>query len=175
MKPVTYTLPERLLIGAAFVMFAAMIAATLGQVLFRYFLQISVPWTEEAARALFVMANLTGIAIAYREREHIIVDFLFTRLPPKLQRGLSVLFSLMTLGFLAFWARGSWAMVGRNWNVELITAAWFRVAYFYVWELGMIALMAVYILLDIRGLVTGKTTSLLPQKDPSPKTTQEAE
>ena len=57
--------------------FSGMLLATIWQVLFRYVLKISVPWTEELARILFIMTMFLGIAIAIREDEHIIVDFLF--------------------------------------------------------------------------------------------------
>lgn len=155
------SLPEKIVLGAAFLMFVGMLLATLGQVLFRYFLQISVPWTEEVARAFFVLSILTGIAIAYAEREHIIVDFIFSRFSPPIQRLVTAIFALCILAFLAFWARGAIEMAGRNWDVFLITMTWFRVAYFYIWELGMIGLLAVYVLLDLKRLMTGELTSLI--------------
>lgn len=155
------TLPERLILGAAFTMFAGMLVATLAQVLFRYFLQISVPWTEEVARTFFVLSILTGIAIAYAEREHIIIDFIFLRFSPGIQRLMTVIFAVGILILLAFWARGALEMANRNWDVFLITITWFRVAYFYIWELGMITLLAIYVLLDLKSLVTGEMTSLL--------------
>lgn len=151
-----YSLPERVLFAVTLAMFTAMIAATLAQILFRYFLQIPVTWTEEAARALFVMAMLMGMAFAYRERQHVIVDFLFVKLPPPLQRWLGVLFNLLILLFLAFWARGAVRLAEINWGSSLITVPFFRVAYFYIWELLAIALFFLYVLLDTAARVAGR-------------------
>lgn len=158
MKPLA--LAERLIGAAAFVMFAAMLLLTLSQVLFRYFLQIPVPWTEEVARALFVLATMSGIALAYPRRDHIIVDFLFVKAPPALQRALSIGFALVILLFLVLWARGAWEMALRNWDVTLITVSWFRAAFFYYWELAMIALLGIYVLLDLAALLRGNLTGL---------------
>lgn len=151
---------ERLIGTSAFMMFAAMFLLTLAQVVFRYLLQISVPWTEEVARALFVLATLSGITLAWRQREHIIVDFLFVKFSPQVQRWLSMGFAISILLFLAFWARGAFDSMNRNWAVGLITVEWFRIAFFYLWELMMIALLAVYLLLDLKQLATGNITSL---------------
>lgn len=151
-----YTLPERLLFAVTLAMFTAMIGATLAQILFRYFLQIPVTWTEEAARALFVMAMLMGMAFAYRERQHVIVDFLFVKLPAPLQRWLGVVFNLLILVFLGFWARGALRLAEINWGSSLITVPFFRVAYFYIWELLAIALFFLYVLLDTAARVAGR-------------------
>lgn len=150
----------RLIEGIAFTMFAAMFLLTLAQVLFRYFLQIPVAWTEEAARALFVLASMAGIALAYQKREHIIVDVFYDAFPPRVRRALSIFFALAILGFLVLWARGAIGLIERNWNVRLITISGFRVAYYYIWELGMIGLLALYVLIDLRDLVTGRRSSI---------------
>lgn len=145
-----YTLIEQALIGVCLTMFLAMIVATLGQVLFRYVLEVSVSWTEEAARALFVLSMVMSMAFAYREKEHIVVDFLFARLPPGAQCWLGLVFNFLILAFLAFWARGALRLAELNWGSSLITVPWFRVAYFYVWELAAIALMFLYVLDETR-------------------------
>ena len=155
-RKINYTLPERAVLGAAVVMFIIMIVLTISQVIFRYVLQIPVPWTEEAARVLFILAVLSGFAFAYREDEHIFVDFLFDQYPEKLKRIVSILFKLSILGFLAFWLRGTWQLISVNWNNELITIPWFRVAYLYIWEFIMLLLLGVYIVIDLKKLILNK-------------------
>ena len=76
---------EKILETITMVGFIGMLLSTGGQVLFRYALRISVPWTEELARILFILTMFLGISIAIREREHIVVDFLFKRLNPRIQ------------------------------------------------------------------------------------------
>ncbi|MCS0502002.1 TRAP transporter small permease [Ancylobacter mangrovi] len=151
---------DRLVQVVAFAMFAGMFVLTLAQVLFRYFLQIPVPWTEEAARALFALSVLSGITLAYRQREHVMVDFLFAQFSPAMKRVFSIAFALSILFFLALWASGAVHMAERNWSITLITIGWFRISYYYLWELAMITLLAVYVLIDLKNLVTGQTVSL---------------
>jgi len=158
-RVVRYTLLERVLHLVTLVMFIGVLVAALGQVLVRYVLQIPVPWTEELARALFVLSMLTAIAFAYREREHVVVDFLFVRLPGPLKIAATLLFDAAILLFLAIWARGAVALMDLNWGSTLITLEFFRVGYFYLWELVAIGLMAIYVLLDIaRTLRSGEAT-----------------
>ncbi len=151
---------ERVVQSLGLAMFAAMLLLTLAQVVFRYALHLPVPWTEEAARALFVLATLSGIALAWRRRQHIIVDFLFAAMPFAVQRGLSLLFGISILAFLMLWARGAIELAGRNWDVTLITIGWFRLAYYYIWELAVIGLLALYVLLDLRDIAKGSRRSL---------------
>lgn len=145
-----YTLVERVLINICLAMFWAMILATLGQILFRYVLEVSVSWTEEAARALFVLSMVMSMAFAYREKEHVVVDFLFAKLPSGVQRWLGLAFNLFILAFLTFWARGALRLAELNWESSLITVPWFRVSYFYIWELAAITLLFLYVLADTR-------------------------
>jgi len=63
-----FTIIEKFLGVVTMAGFLGMLLATGGQVLFRYALQISVPWTEELARILFIQTMFFGIAIAIRER-----------------------------------------------------------------------------------------------------------
>lgn len=155
-RRVHYGRVERGLFAVAMTFFIAMILCTLTQILFRYFLKMTLPWTEEAARALFVLSMLLGMAFAYREREHVVVDFLFRALPGPARRWLGAGFAVVILFFLAVWARGAWQLAWLNWNSSLITLPFFRVAYFYLWELGAIVLMALYVLLDLLSLLRGE-------------------
>ncbi len=130
-------------------LFVIMLLSTLGQVAFRYVLEISVPWTEELARTVFVAAMFTGMAFAVREREHIVVDFLILRYPPATRRWMETLFDLAILAFLGMWARGAVALADLNWNATLITLPWISVGWLYLWELLGIALMAIYVCLGL--------------------------
>ena len=137
--------------------FTVMLLAALSQILFRYVLEIPVPWTEELARTLFVLAMFTGMAFALRDGEHIVVDFLFKKAGPRHRNLLQAVFDVAILGFLAMWARGTVALVELNWNSTLITLPAVRVGYIYLWELLGIALMGVYVLLDLRRRVRSVT------------------
>ncbi len=53
------------------------------QILFRYVLKISAPWTEEAARYLMIWMALLASGLAFRNGEHFNIDFLTSRLTPR--------------------------------------------------------------------------------------------
>lgn len=154
-RPARYNIFERALFGAAFVMFVAMILATLGQIVFRYVLEVSVTWTEEVARSLFVLSILMAIVFAYREREHIIVDFLYVNMPPPVQRWLGILFNLCILAFIAFAVRGAWHLAELNWTSSLITVPFFSVAYFYIWQILALILLFLYVVSDTAARMRG--------------------
>ena len=129
--------------------FIGMLLSTGGQVLFRYVLQISVPWTEELARILFIITMFLGIAIAIREEEHIVVDFLFKKMSPRAQAAGQILYNTTILIFLCFLARGTVAMVRMTWGSYMIALAWVRTGYLYLGEFMAILFMALYVVIKI--------------------------
>lgn len=129
--------------------FIVMFAAALAQVLFRYVLQIPVPWTEELARVLFTWAMLLGIALAIRTGEHIRVEALADRLPPRARILLELAFQLLIVLFLLMLARGTLRMMDVTWNNYLIALGWMRTGYLYLAQLVAIGLMLLYLALRI--------------------------
>ncbi len=75
---------ERILDGVAALLLAATVLLSFAQVIARYVLLISTPWTEELARLFFVWAVFWGAAIGVKRNLHTRVDFLFVRLRPRL-------------------------------------------------------------------------------------------
>lgn len=142
-------LAERALSVAAMSGFIVMLVITGAQVLFRYVLKIPVPWTEELARILFVLSVFLGIAIATRRSEHIVVDFLLKKLPPRVLVPVVVLFGIAILAFLALWARGSATMIDVTWETRFISVEWFRLGYIYLAELVGVGLTAVFLVAQV--------------------------
>ena len=134
--------------------FIGMFLSTGGQVLFRYALRISVPWTEELARILFILTMFLGIAIAIREREHIVVDFLFKKLPIRFQAIGLIVFNIAIFIFLCFLARGTIAMTQMTWESYMIALDWVRTGWLYLGEFIAILFMMFYVLLSIAEGVT---------------------
>jgi len=134
--------------------FIGMLLSTGGQVLFRYALRISVPWTEELSRILFILTMFLGIAIAIREREHIVVDFLFKKLPVRLQALGLIVFNIAIFLFLCFLARGTIAMTRMTWDSYMIALDWIRTGWLYLGEFIAILFMMFYVLLSIAENVT---------------------
>ena len=140
---------DKTLVAIAMVGFIGMLLSTGGQVLFRYVLKIPVPWTEELARILFILSMFLGIAIAIREKEHIVVNFLFKKLNPRAQAVGHIIFDAAILILLCFLARGTLSMVKMMWNSYMIALDWIRTAYLYMGEFIAILFMMFYVVLEI--------------------------
>lgn len=59
-------------------LFLIMLTLMFVQVVFRYFLESPLPWSEELIRYLFIATAFLGGAIATMEREHIEINFIQT-------------------------------------------------------------------------------------------------
>jgi TRAP-type C4-dicarboxylate transport system permease small subunit len=139
---------DKSLVAIAMVGFIGMLLATGGQVLFRYVLKISVPWTEELARILFILSMFLGIAIAIREKEHIVVNFLFKKLNIRAQAIGHIVFDAAIFILLCFLARGTVSMIRIMWNSYMIALDWIRTAYLYMGEFIAILFMMFYVILQ---------------------------
>ncbi|MCD8122543.1 MAG: TRAP transporter small permease [Clostridiales bacterium] len=93
--------------------FIAMMVTTLLQILFRTILKISVPWTEELSRLLFIYAGFLGTAIAAREKQFIIIDVLTSRLPKAVQAVLYVVMKIVIVLFFSIMWFGAVQMFGK--------------------------------------------------------------
>jgi TRAP-type transport system small permease protein len=145
---------DRLLETAGLCGFVAMMLATLLQVAARH-LQISIDWTEELARILFLAAIMIGAAIAIRRRQHIMVDFLFAASSPRSQAALSIGFDLATLVLLVIWLRGSLRLMGLNAGTTFVTLPWLPVSVLYGIEALGVGLMILFVLTDLVGRFHG--------------------
>jgi TRAP-type C4-dicarboxylate transport system permease small subunit len=140
---------ENFIVTIAMIGFIGMLLATGGQVLFRYVLRIPVPWTEELARILFTQSMFLGIAVAIREKNHIVVDFLFKKLPLRAQAIGRIVFDVAILLLLFLLVRGTITMTQITWNSYMIALDWIRTGYLYIGELITVIFMMFYILLEI--------------------------
>ncbi len=85
--------------GAVFILVMA-------QILFRYVIKISAPWTEEAARYVMIWMALLAAGLAFQKGEHFNIDFLTGRLKTvtqiKIARVTSLLTSVFILAIIVF-------------------------------------------------------------------------
>lgn len=103
---------------AAIVLFAAMFACVLAQVVFRYFLGSPLVWSDELARYLFVWCALLGWVIAARRRSHLAVTMGRERLPARVQAALTVVGALAASAFAVVLGVHGARIAERNWDVE---------------------------------------------------------
>lgn len=103
---------------AVFAAFVAMLVLVIAQVFFRYVLQVSVPWTEEAARWFYAWQIFLGSAIAMKQDLHLRATFLLERFPPRARACVDFIISLAGLAFLAGIIWGSLLMMRAVYPVE---------------------------------------------------------
>lgn len=75
----------RVLEAAVLIALVVMLVLVTSQVFFRYILQVSVPWTEEAARWFYAWQIFLGSALAAKRGLHLRATFLLERFPPRLR------------------------------------------------------------------------------------------
>ena len=90
--------------GAAVALLAVTVVIVILQVFFRYVLNSSLSWSEEAARYLFIWAALLGFSSSVEAGRLFSFDMLAARLPPAGRRLCAALFALAAVAFL-------WALV----------------------------------------------------------------
>ena len=88
--------------GAAVALLAITVVLVVLQVFFRYVLNSSLSWSEEAARYLFIWAAVLGFSSSMEARRLFSFEMLFARLSARGRRICLALFALAAAGFL--WA-----------------------------------------------------------------------
>jgi TRAP-type C4-dicarboxylate transport system permease small subunit len=95
------------------VLAAAMLVLMLIQVIFRYFLFIPSPWSEDLARLALVWTTFLASALGIRNLEHPKIDILTKHFPAPVRIVLEILIYLAITGFgfilLIFGSRFAWA------------------------------------------------------------------
>jgi len=75
---------EKSLRVALLVLVGGIVVTTMLQIVARFILMVSIPWTDELARYLMIWASFVGLGVAYRKKELICVAFFREKLPPQL-------------------------------------------------------------------------------------------
>jgi len=101
--------------------FIGMILVVLMQIICRFLLRVNVPWTEEMSRVLFLYLCFLGTAIAYREKDFIVIDFLINKINASVRKYLTIFISLFTFSFFTILLMGSIMMVVSVWPTKLST------------------------------------------------------
>lgn len=97
-RPFDYTLPFKFAVAAAL---ALIVTLTLAQVVFRYFFDSPILWSEELSRLTVVWMTFIGAAVVCWQGRHLSVDVLVTHLPKSVQKVLRVFNQLLAVGFLS--------------------------------------------------------------------------
>lgn len=123
---------DKILGGFLEALLAIMVLVVILQVLARYVIQVSIPWTEEAARYMLAYLTFVGAAIALKEGKHIVVDVLYQRLPSHYLRSLNILLHLLILFFLGGILWGGLRLTSGAWDVPTASIPWFTMGQIYL-------------------------------------------
>jgi len=72
----------------------------MAQILFRYVIKISAPWTEEAARYLMIWMALLTAGLAFQKGQHFNIDFVTSRLRTRTRKQISFFTAFLTSIFI---------------------------------------------------------------------------
>ena len=151
-------LTERGLRAFTGTLLAAMVIVILLQVTFRYALNLSLAWTEEVGRYLFVWICLFGASLAYRYGQHSGYETVVAAMPAGVgrwvMRGVDVLVAVFSVVLILSSRELIEAGMG-----QLTPATQFRIAYIYL----AFPLSAVTMLIFVAdALRRGRTTTQAP-------------
>ncbi|RPI00374.1 MAG: TRAP transporter small permease [Zetaproteobacteria bacterium] len=134
-----WAIVEQAALGA----FVAMLVLVVAQVFFRYVLEISVPWTEEAARWFYAYQIFLGCTIATRDRLHLRATFILERFPSRLAAAVECLIAVATLLFVAGIVWGGVVMV---WATSTVEAGSFALSMSYLYLAIPVSFVIVFVL-----------------------------
>lgn len=128
---------------AALVAFVCMLVLVTAQVFLRYVLEVSVPWTEEAARWFYAYQIFLGLIVACRDNLNLQATFLLDRFPPRIKGGLECLMALGGLIFMGGILYGGVVMV---WATSAVEAGSFTLSMSYLYLVIPVSLTFIVVL-----------------------------
>jgi TRAP-type C4-dicarboxylate transport system permease small subunit len=75
---------------AAIIALVAMTVIVLMAVILRYFFGITIRWTGELTRYIFIYLVFLGVPIAFRKESHVIIEYFISFLPSRMRRWLEM-------------------------------------------------------------------------------------
>ena len=128
----------------AVLLFAAALILVNAQIVFRFVLSLSVPWTEEVSRLVFIWLAFLGAAIGLREGTMIVIDTLPELIGPAWQKVMGPIVRLISLAVILFLFAGSIPLVQSVWPTTLSTVDWISNGWAYLAFTVSFGLMALY-------------------------------
>jgi TRAP-type C4-dicarboxylate transport system permease small subunit len=135
--------------NVATAMFVVVIGCVLLQILARYVIQVSIPWTEELARYMLVINAFLGTVIAFRKGGHLGAYFLRDKSTGRLRGFFYTFNSVIVLCVLVLLFFGALKMRFAVAGLDASTMQWFRQSWLYDAALIGIFLMFCYGVRDL--------------------------
>ncbi|MDD2206374.1 MAG: TRAP transporter small permease [Aminobacterium sp.] len=92
---------NRIVEYAVSLLLIVMVVVVFLQVIFRFVLHSSLPWSEELSRYILVWISFLGASIGVKRGAHIGVEVVVNMLPPKMKKGVAFLATLCAAVFFA--------------------------------------------------------------------------
>ena len=102
---------------------AIMVILVFMQVICRYVLHAALPWSEEIARFLFLWIIWLGASYATKEKKHIRLDIIVSRLKGKVQIAVSAVAYIVWLAFMCILSVLSLQLTANIFNLGQISTA----------------------------------------------------
>lgn len=134
---------------------ALMVVLVFGNVVMRYAFNSGITVSEEVSRWLFIWGTFLGALVALRERAHLGVDMLVSRLPAAGKKACMVLTHVLMLVILAMLAKGALDQTRINWDVTAPTTGW-SMAIVHSAALVFAVLAALVLLNDLARFLKGE-------------------
>ena len=113
-----FSLTIRMTAGLGAIVILALALIGTSDVLSTGILNQSIPGVIKLSEAGLVLALFLGLAVAARNRGHIQIDILVTRLGPRARRFCDATGYLFTALFFAVWTLQMWYMTSKSWSIR---------------------------------------------------------
>ena len=144
-------------------LFAATLVLVNVQIVCRFVLSISVPWTEEVSRLLFIWLAYLGAAIGLREGTLIVIDTLPELLGAPARRVLDPIVRVVSFAIVIFLFAASIPLVRSVWPTTLATIEWISNGWTYLAFTASFGLMILY---SVAPLVPGLVPARIREARP---------
>lgn len=130
----------RLMEWAIMLSMSGMVVVVFLQIISRYVLSMSLAWSEEVARLLFICLVFMGSAVLARQQKHLSVTIVVDLFEPHIRHGFATFASLV--GLICGWylVQGGWAVMMREWD-QLTPALQFPMGFIYLVILASVCLL----------------------------------
>ncbi|MGP3699313.1 TRAP transporter small permease [Rhodobacter sp. NSM] len=106
---------------------AVLVLMTAAAVFARYVLGMPIAWTEEVSGLLMIWIVMVGAIACEANRQHLTIDLIESALSPRLNRALSTLIGLASVGLLTFMSWQAWALSQTTAfkKTQILSISWF--------------------------------------------------
>jgi TRAP-type C4-dicarboxylate transport system permease small subunit len=149
--------------GAVVALFVAVLALVNVQIVCRFVLSLSVPWTEEVSRLLFIWLAYMGAAIGLREGTLIVIDTIPELVGAPARRVLDPFVRIVSFAIIIFLFAASMPLVRSVWPTTLATVDWISNGWTYLAFTASFGLMILYSVAPlVPGLVPARVREVRP-------------